>query len=51
LRSQHDEKDYPPVLPKSYRLFAYALGFSLKQQETISELTAKFEKITRYSYR
>ncbi|MDC1000952.1 hypothetical protein OAS89_00530 [Alphaproteobacteria bacterium] len=51
LRSQHDEKVCPPALPKFCRLFAYALEFSIKQQETISELTDKFAKITRYSYR
>jgi hypothetical protein len=51
LQLQHDDHDRPFAMSKSYRLSAYALEFSRKQQETISELTAKFAKITRYSYR
>ena len=51
LQLQHDDHDRPFDMSKSYRLSAYALEFSRKQQETISELTAKFAKITRYSYR
>ena len=51
LQLKHDDHDRPFAMSKSNRLSAYALEVSIKQQETISKLTAKFAKITRYSYR